>query len=116
MVKVIYVDTGLLRFDDKSELYSEHESDCCESHYLSFADLSLSDFEGLEFDISSPAFFEKVDGYGIRLVPVRGHAVSVPGYGYNNGYYSSHLTLVLEKDGASKTKFDISECQDIKDY
>lgn len=114
MVKVIYVDDDLLRFDDKSELYSDHSQDCCENHYLSFADLSLEDFEGLEFDISSSDFFEKVDGYGIRLVPVNGHAVSVPGYGYNNGYYSSNLTLVLKEEGKS-TSFDISECQDIKD-
>lgn len=113
-VKVIYIDEDLLRFSDKSELYSEHDTDCCEQHYLSFKDLSLSDFEGLLFDLSSDNFFEKVDGYGIRLVPVNGHPVSVPGYGYNNGYYSSKLELVLEKDGKKKL-FDISECQDIKD-
>ena len=114
-VKVIYVDEDLLRFDDGSELYSEHTTDCCESHYLSFKDLSLLDFEGLDFEISSDDFFEKVEGYGIRLVPVNGHAVSVPGYGYNNGYYSSKLDLVLEKSGTKK-EFDVSECQDIKDY
>lgn len=115
MNKVVYVDSGVLRFDDKSELYSEHESDCCESHYLSFEGLSWSDFEGLEFDLSSPAFFEKVEGFGIRLLPVNGHPISVPGYGYNNGYYSSDLTLVLDRPGSS-TKFDITECQEMKDY
>lgn len=115
MAKVVYVDEGVLRFDDGSKLYSEHESDCCESHYLSFADLSLPDFEGLDFDLWSPDFFEKVDGYGIRLRPVDGHSISVPGYGYNNGYYSSNLTLVLKRE-ESTTTFDISECQDIKDY
>lgn len=36
------------------------------------------------------------------------------GYGYNNGYYSANLTLVLEKDGRSE-KFDVTECQEIAD-
>lgn len=30
MNKVIYVDRDILRFDDKSELYSDHEKECCE--------------------------------------------------------------------------------------
>lgn len=114
MNKVIYVDKDVLRFDDKSELYSDHDQDCCESHYLSFEGQTLADFSGLEFDLSSDAFFERVDGFGIRLVPVSGHAISVPGYGYNNGYYSSNLTLVLQRPDAT-TKFDVSDCQVIND-
>lgn len=114
MTKVIYVDKDVVRFDDRSELYSDHDQDCCESHYISFANLSLADFDGLEFDLSSPSFFEKVDGFGIRLLPIKGHPISVPGYGYNNGYYSSNLTLILDRSG-SCTKFDISECQIIND-
>lgn len=114
MNKVIYVDNDVLRFDDKSELYSSHDQDCCEHHYLSFEGQTLADFSGLEFDLSSSTFFEKVDGFGIRLIPVIGHPISVPGYGYNSGYYSSNLTLVLERPGMT-TKFDISECQEIQD-
>lgn len=113
MAKVIYVDQNVLRFDDKSELSSDHYQDCCEHHYLDFSHHSMAEFEGLEFDLSSPSFFEKVDGYGIRLLSTNGHPVSVPGYGYNNGYYSHNLTLILERPD-STTKFDISECQDIK--
>lgn len=115
MSKVIYVDKDVLRFDDRSELFSDHDGDCCETHYLSFEGLSLSDFEGLDFDLTGSGFFEKVDGYGVRLLPVDGHPVSVPGYGYNNGYYSSNLRLVLTKGDAS-SEFDISECQTINDY
>lgn len=114
MNKVIYVDKDVVRFDDQSELYSDHDQDCCESHYLDFSQHSLSDFDGLEFDLSSPSFFEKVDDYGIRLLPTNGHPISVPGYGYNNGYYSANLTLVLDRPGSS-TKFDITECQVIND-
>lgn len=116
MVKVIYVDKDVLRFDDKSELSSDHDQDCCENHFLDFSQHSLSEFGGLEFDLSSPSFFEKVDGYGIRLLPTNGHPVSVPGYGYNNGYYSANLTLILSRPGETTKFFDISECQDIKDY
>lgn len=111
MNKVIYVAEDVLRFDDQSELYSEHDQDCCESHYLDFSGLSLSDFEGLEFDLSSPDFFERVEDYGIRLLPVNGHPISVPGYGYNNGYYSGNLKLVLTRPGSGPTWFDITECQ-----
>lgn len=114
MNKVIYVDKDVVRFDDKSELSSDHDQDCCENHYLDFSNHTLADFAGLEFDLSSDGFFEKVDGYGIRLVPVEGHPISVPGYGYNNGYYSANLTLLLERPG-SVQKFDITECQEIND-
>lgn len=113
-MKVIYVDSDSIRFEDKTVLYSDHQSDCCESHYLSFNDLSLGDFEGLDFDLSSDDFFERVPDYGIRLLPVDGQPISVPGYGYNNGYYSSDLTLILEK-GSEKRTFDISDCQVIED-
>lgn len=115
MVKVIYVDADVLRFDDGSELSSSHESDCCESHYLSFADSKLSDFDGLNFDLSSSDFFEKVEGFGIRLLPTNGHPISVPGYGYNNGYYSAELTLVLERANKTTTKFDVTDCQVISE-
>lgn len=114
MVKVIYVDKDVMRFDDTSELSSDHDQDCCENHYLDFSSHPLSDFDGLEFDLSSPAFFEKVEGYGIRLLPTNGHPISVPGYGYNNGYYSADLTLVLKRSDAT-TEFSITECQEIND-
>lgn len=115
MNKVVYVDEDLVKFDDGSTLYSDHDQDCCENHYLTFADLSLNDFEGMEFNLSSDSFFEKVEDYGIRLLPVNGQPVNVPGYGYNNGYYSHNLTLVLERKNETK-RFDISECQDLSDY
>lgn len=110
--KVIFVDKDEVRFDDGSAIYSDHDQDCCERHYLDFSELSLDDFENLEFDLSSPSFFERVDDYGIRLLPVRGHPIGVPGYGYNNGYYSANLSLVLTRPDSSTT-FDITECQQV---
>jgi len=111
-VKVVKIAGDNIVFDNGVILSSDHESDCCESHYLSFNDLTIKDFEGLEFDLESEDFFERIEGYGIALNPLEGFPVRIPGYGYNNGYYSSNLTLLLEGNGFNK-KFDISECQDI---
>lgn len=109
--KVKSIDGDSLTFDNGLILSSDHDQDCCENHYLSFADLKLEDFEGLEFDLSNDGFFERIDDYGIKLIPVNGQSVSIPGYGSNNGYYSTNLALVLS-DGRS---FDISTCQVIND-
>lgn len=109
------VDEGTITFSDGTALYSYHSSDCCESHYLSMKDLSLSDFDGLEFDLSNDNFFERIEGYGIALKPVTGHPVRIPGYGYNNGYYSNQLNLILMRDGQEIFDFNITECQEEND-
>ena len=111
-MRVIEV-SGELVFEDGTRLYSNHESSCCESHYLDFEHISMDDFEGLDFDLSNDNFFEAVDGYGIRLVPTNGFPVSIPGYGYNNGYYSTELELVLSSPDGNRRVFDISDCQEI---
>lgn len=112
MAKVIEVNDGL-RFDDGSYLYSDHDQDCCENHYLDFSDISVDDFKHLDFDLSSELFFERVDGFGIRIIAVNGVAIPVPGYASNNGYYSSNLTLHLDNKIPEFNKsWDISECQE----
>lgn len=113
VVKAVRVEQYELHFDDGSVLTSEHDQDCCERHYLSFADLTIQDFEGLEFDLSNPeTLIEKVPGYGIRLRPVAGFSVSIPGYGKNNGYYSSNLTLSIRLPDGKERSVDITECQE----
>lgn len=114
--KVIKIDEESLEFDDGSTLYSNHDSDCCETHYLCLKDLTLADFDKLEFDLSNDNFFERIEDYGIALKPIHGHPVRIPGYGYNNGYYSSQLDLILTNPftGIHKT-FDITACQVITD-
>lgn len=111
-LKVIAVDEDTITFDGDIMLYSDHEQDCCESHFLSFADLTLDDFNGLKFDLSGENFFSRVEGYGIRLHPINGQAISIPGYGHNNGYYSSNLTLVVNYNNRSTKVFEITECQE----
>lgn len=111
-LKVIKVGDYGITFENGLELSSYHESDCCESHELYFKDLSLNDFEGLEFDLSNDNFFKRVDGYGIELLPLVGWPVRVAGHGYNNGYYSDHLDLILTDGKDFTNKFNITECQE----
>lgn len=113
--KVEKITNEFIQFDNKIKLLSEHDQDCCEHHYLDFKHLKLEDFENLEFDLNSDNFFTRIDGYGIQLNPLQGFPIRIPGYGFNNGYYSSQLTLVLTDDKSFNKTFDISNCQVIED-
>ena len=114
--KVIKVNEDEIFFDNGFILTSEHEQDCCESYYLSFHDITIKDFEGLEFDLTEDNFFERIPDYGIALLPLNGFPVRIPGYGRNNGYYSSNMDLVLYSADRKYTRtFNIIECQVITD-
>ena len=112
-LKVVKINSNSLEFDNGMILYSDHEPDCCENHYLSLSDLTLDDFEGLEFDLTNDDFFGRIPDYGIALKPINGYPIRIPGYGENNGYYSSNLALILTNtDGRGIFKeYDITECQ-----
>lgn len=112
---VIGINYSGLEFTGNIKLYSDHKQQCCEHHYLDFSNLTVDDFTGLEFDLSDDKFFNRVEGYGIELIPVNGHPIRVPGYGSNNGYYSDHIDLIVEGAGIRK-KYDVSECQEIVGY
>ena len=114
-IKVINVSNDSIEFEGGYTLDSWHDSDCCENHELSMSDLTLSDFDGLEFDLSNDSFFKKIEDYGVELIPINGHSVKIPGYGYNNGYYSTNLTLSVTGPNGFKKEYDITECQTIKD-
>lgn len=111
-LKVVSVDSEGLQFENGVFLYSDHRQSCCESHYLSFSDYSLSDFDGLVFDLTNDNFFERIEGYGIALNPINGLPVRIPGYASNNGYYSSNLSLVISGPNDFEKTYDITECQD----
>lgn len=110
-LKVINVNSEGIDFEDGIKLYSEHDSDCCEHHELTFNDLKLEDFEGLEFDLSSDDFFKRIPDYGIELVPLKGYSVKIPGHGYNNGYYGTNIDLIISKNDKVVKKYDVTECQ-----
>lgn len=113
--KVISINDDIIKFDDGSTLESHHEDSCCEKHYLSTSDLTMEDFDGLEFDLTNDDFFTRVPDYGIKLNPVKGLPVNIPGYGYNNGYYSDNLSLILRKSNGEFTEYDITECQTLNE-
>ena len=112
-IKVISVNKDSIEFEHGIFLTSEHERDCCEHHYLDFSGLDKNDFEGLIFDLTNDDFFEKIEDYGIALLPKNNFPVRVPGYGSNNGYYSTNLALSLTDYKKFKKTFDITECQTI---
>lgn len=115
IVTVTHIETECLTFSDGSQLYSSHEGDCCEHHWLSTDDLKKENaFEGLLFDLSDVnTLITKIPDFGISINPVNGHPVKIPGYGSNNGYYSDNLSVVVEnKTTGVTTTVDITECQD----
>jgi len=114
-LKVVSIQENGLTFESGIELFSAHTQDCCEEHYLSFEHISLSDFEGLEFDFTNNEFFTRIKGFGISLNPVNGFPVRIPGYGSNNGYYSSYLELIVSQYGFEWKRFNITECQDYEE-
>lgn len=115
MTKIKGVIGDEILFDDGTRLISDHYQECCESHYLWFGDIKEDDYEGLEFDLSTDDFFERIEGYGIALKSLNGHPLRIPGYANNNGYYSSHLTLVIKLPSGDQREYDITECQDYKE-
>ena len=113
-LKVIKINSEGIEFENGIKLTSSHESDCCESHELTFTDLTIEDFKDLEFDLTNDTFFKKIPDYGIELIPLKGHSVKIPGHGHNNGYYGINLSLELNSKDFNKS-FDITECQVIED-
>jgi len=105
-----FTEDGIL-FEDGSKLESYHQSDCCEHHWLDFSNIKNDgDYKDLEFNLSNDLFFTRIEDYGIELIPLKGFPLRIPGYGSNNGYYSSNLSLILTTKNGQKT-YDISECQ-----
>jgi len=112
MEKIIKINQYSIKFTNNLELCSSHEQACCEEHYLDFSGIDIEDVRNLEFDLNSDDFFEKVEGYGIRLLPKNGLPLSIPGYSDNNGCYSDDLLLELTLNGNNVLKkFDITNCQ-----
>jgi hypothetical protein len=113
---VVKIDSDSIYFDNGIKLTHYHEQDCCEHHYLDFTHITLDDFDGLIFDLSSDDFFERIPDFGIALKPLNGFPVRIPGYGENNGYYSSNLSLILVGSLGEDIKvYDVSDCQVVSD-
>ena len=123
-MKIKKIEEEVVTFDDDSKLFSDHDQDCCESHYLDFEILknyNISNKTGKtidiyqqEFDFSNGVPFKRVEGMGILLFDKEGNSYLINGYGYNNGYYGTNIDLVYHK-GKEKHIYDVTECQKIED-
>lgn len=113
--KILKIENDIIYFENGLKLYSHHDSDCCESHELSFKDIKEEDWKDLEFDLSNDSFFTRIPDYGIQLNATNNFPLRIPGYGYNNGYYSDHLDLILTDDKDFNKQYDITECQEIQE-
>lgn len=60
-LKVVEINSDKIVFENGMKFYSNHNQDCCENHYLSMGDLTTSDFDGLEFDLTKDDFFERIE-------------------------------------------------------
>jgi hypothetical protein len=104
-----------LIFSDGTVLSSYHKQNCSEEHFLDFTHLTSEDFAYIDFNLSKDDFFNRIPNFGIEICPKfddDGWPIKIPAYGRNNGYYTSDLSLVLEKNGM-KLIYDITECQEI---
>jgi hypothetical protein len=115
VVEIKNEDDGVIVFSNGYTLTTHHDQDCCEHHYWSLTDLTINDFDGLEFDLDDDNFFGRIEGYGICLVPINGFPVRIPAYGANNGYYSTNLALILSDGDKVIKEYDITECQEEND-
>ena len=115
ITKIKTISDDKIIFENGYKLYSHHEQDCCERHYLDFEHIEKDDYKDLEFDLSNDNFFTRIPDYGVQLNALNNFPLRIPGYGYNNGYYSSMLTLILVDDKNNEKTYDISDCQEIRD-
>lgn len=130
IVHIKKIETYSVTFDNGLQLESYHCGDCCESHWIEFDTLAnynvgsatgkdINIFEQ-EFDFSNGIKFEKVDNLGVMLIDTQGNKYLVNGYGNNNGYYSTDLSLQLKyyddlfENGIDIYDYDITECQNIE--
>ena len=112
MVKAITTDGEVAVFDlfGRQMMSATLLEGCAE---LDFSNIELNEFDGLEFNLDpandGAAFFRRIPEYGIELIPVKGHSVKIPGYGYNNGYYSDNLEISLTRPGEECIYFNITK-------
>jgi hypothetical protein len=93
-------DEGIL-FENGAKIFDKHEQDWCEIVYASWQEgLQDTYFEKQEFDEIE---IELVKNYGIRI-----NGYGVPCYNIQNGYYSSELTIVFQKQNGEQILYEVS--------
>jgi len=97
-------DNNAIEFEDGYKLFSFHETDCCERHWMDVGILTMEDVEGLVFKLDGD-LVRPIKYYGLELIPTNGYPVKIPCYSENNGYYSNDLTVIL-KDPRGNTLYE----------
>lgn len=94
------------------EISSYHSQDCCEHVYADFSVMKYHADELRTKPVRSLTL-KRVLNMGFLVCFERGYdsyeKIFIPCYNYQNGYYSSNLSVVL-KEGEMKTEVDISDC------
>jgi len=93
------------------KIYSHHEQDCCEHVY---ANINYIKDEINYIKPFNCMIIEIVEGSGIRLKFGNNHALFVPCYDIQNGYYSSNLELIVEYKH-KKCKYNITPAAEYKE-
>lgn len=99
---------------------SDHQSDCCEWHYLDF-DSTKQDFE------TAQQFLTKVDMIDISRVEgawinirmydwEKEFCIHVPWRWSNNWYYGDNIELIVKLPYWEVKTYDVSECQNYDCY
>lgn len=117
-MKIKQINEDEIVFDNNYKLRYYHEQDCCESVYADFEMLKNYNvsvktgkninIKEIEFVETLGALVEGVTGAGFNIISIIGEKFFVPCYSQQNGYYSSNLELILDKDKTQEV-MDISE-------
>ena len=120
LIDTIEFNTPLpVNYEDVIGMFtSEHDSDCCEHHELDF-EWKKEEFETVK------QFLKKVDKIEIKWTPGMWITLRmydrekefwffIPWRGYNNGYYSDNLTLIVKLKNGFEKRYDIREYQNVE--
>ena len=113
-------------FDNGTIMQSFHCHDCCENHWAELSKLkeyNINPKTGDNIDIMQIEFPENIHEHlilledeGFNIVAKDGSKYFVPGYGENNGYYSTDITLIINYPNGKKIEVDLTKCQKIDWY
>lgn len=108
-MKIIKITPNYVEFDNGSIIESDHNNDCCESHYVDFTSLLHQGAENADFprnlldlvvkksyenENESKYDYESWQSF-IDIKDKKGHKYTLTIYNSNNGYYGTDVRLIL---------------------
>ena len=112
-MKMLSIGKDGITFDNGKILESYHDQDCCEEVYADWENMQIMGKSEKNFVYAADLdFFENIfmsivpiEDLGFYIVTKQGICILVSCYNYQNGYYSSDLSLKY-----GDQYMDISEC------